>query len=127
MPKPCVAEAWLASSEPPCYKLRPSGMEPTSLPRYVRPTADGVRLALKVQPRAAHNEIAGPLGDELRIRLTAPPVDSAANQALVEFLAERLGCPRRQVRLERGAASRHKIVRIQGLEAALVARRLEPG
>ena len=49
-----------------------------------------------------------PLGDELKIKVTAPPVDAAANQALIELLAEKLDCPRGRVELIRGQTSRHK-------------------
>ena len=66
---------------------------------FLKVHADGVLLQLKLQPRASRNEILGPLGAELRIKVTAPPVDSAANEALLGFLAARLGCGRG--RLER--------------------------
>jgi uncharacterized protein (TIGR00251 family) len=71
-----------------------------------------VRLEVRVQPRAARNEIAGAHGGALRIRLQAPPVDGAANEALVDFLARQLGVPRRHVRVVAGATSRTKIVEI---------------
>jgi uncharacterized protein (TIGR00251 family) len=71
-----------------------------------------IRLDVRVQPRASRNEIAGTSGTALRVRLTAPPVEGAANEALVEFLAAELGVPRRHVRIVAGAASRNKIVEI---------------
>jgi hypothetical protein len=83
-------------------------------------------LALKVQPRARKNAILGPLGDELRVSLTAPPVEDAANEALVRFLAEQFDCARNQVEIVRGRASRHKIVRISGLPSETVLQRLFP-
>jgi uncharacterized protein (TIGR00251 family) len=83
-----------------------------------------VFLHVKVQPRASRNEIGEPLGRELKVKITAPPVDSAANEALVKFLAEVLGCPRGAIQLERGATSRHKIFSIHGLAAGLVAERI---
>ena len=83
-------------------------------------------MAVKVQPRASTDEIVGLLGAELRVRVTAPPVDSAANEALLRFLAERLGCPRYRVELVRGQNSRHKIVRLRGFTAGEVAARLTP-
>jgi uncharacterized protein (TIGR00251 family) len=61
-------------------------------PTFLRETTGGVLLAVKLQPRASKNEIGEPLGDELKIKVTAPPVDAAANQALVELLAETLDC-----------------------------------
>lgn len=87
----------------------------------------GVLLAVKLQPRASKSEIGPPLGDELKIKVTAPPVDAAANQALVEFLAERLDCPRGQVELIRGHKSRHKTIMLHGLKPADVLRKLSPG
>lgn len=86
--------------------------------------AGDVLLAVKLQPRASRNEIGGALGDELRVRVTAPPVDAAANQALVELLADALGCSRGQVELVRGQTSRHKIIRLRGLSLDAVARAL---
>ena len=84
----------------------------------------GAILRVKVQPRAPRSEVVGRLGDEVKIRITAPPVDSAANEALVEFLADRLGCPRRSVELLHGHKSPHKVLRLRGLTAAAVADRL---
>ena len=94
------------------------------MPPYLRLQAVGIRLAVKLQPRASRNEIVGPLGDEGRIKVTAPPVDAAANEALVQLLAERLDCPRGAVQLVRGAASRHKIVMLHGLTVEFVLARL---
>ncbi|HEY1662673.1 MAG TPA: DUF167 domain-containing protein [Verrucomicrobiae bacterium] len=80
----------------------------------LRAEADGVLLSVKLQPRASANEIGEPLGDELNIKVTAPPVDSAANEALVEFLAEKLHCARNCIEIIRGHKSRHKIVKLYG-------------
>jgi len=86
--------------------------------------ADGVLLAIKLQPRAATNEIGEPLGAELRVRVTAPPVDAAANEALLRLLATTLDCPRGQVELVRGHTSRHKVVKVYGVTMAGVWQRL---
>ena len=86
---------------------------------------DLVLLHVKAQPRASRNEIGQVLGDELKIKITAPPVDSAANDALVRFLAGVLGCPRGAVRLVRGETSRHKVIAIHGLKAEEIAQRLK--
>lgn len=75
---------------------------------------DRIRLTIRVQPRASSNAIAGLQGDTLRVRLQAPPVDGAANEALVRLLAEALRVPRRQVRIVTGALSRNKIVEVEG-------------
>ena len=85
-----------------------------SPPNFLRKISGGTLLAVKLQPRASKNEIGAPLGDELKIKVTAPPVDAAANQALVEFLAEKLGCSRGQVELIRGHTSRHKTLMLHG-------------
>ena len=81
---------------------------------FIRETPGGVLLSVKLQPRASKNEIGEPLGDELKIKVTAPPVDAAANQALIELLAEKLDCPRGRVELVRGQTSRHKTVKLHG-------------
>ena len=100
--------------------------ESSTLPSYLRVQPDGLWLAVKVQPRASGNEIGEPLGDELRVKVTAPPVDSAANEAILRLLAERLDCARNQVELVRGHTSRHKVVKLHGLSAAIVIARLRP-
>lgn len=100
-------------------------LKPVSAPTtYYREEPDGVTLFIKAQPRANKNEIVGVHGPELRVKVTAPPVDSAANEALVRFLAEALGLPRNQVQLTRGAAARHKAVKVCGLKADEVKQRL---
>lgn len=95
------------------------------LPPYLKSQDDVVLLHVKAQPRASRNEIGEVLGQELKIKITAPPVDSAANEALVLFLAGVLGCPRGAVRLLRGASSRHKVIAIHGLKADDIAARLK--
>lgn len=93
-------------------------------PGFLRVQDDAVMLALKVQPRASRSELAGPLGNELKVKVTAPPVDSAANGAVIAFLAERLGLQRRQVTLVRGQTSTHKTLRLDGITLDEAARRL---
>ncbi len=94
------------------------------LPAWLKPQPDGVLLAVKLQPRASKNEILGALGEELRIKVTAPPVDAAANEALVRLLAETFDCPRGKVELVRGHTSRHKTIKLHGLAAEVVTARL---
>ena len=86
----------------------------TAIPNFLRAQTDGVLLSVKLQPRASRNEIGAPLGDELKIKVSAPPVDAAANQALIELLAEKLDCARGRVELIRGRTSRHKTVKLYG-------------
>jgi uncharacterized protein (TIGR00251 family) len=95
------------------------------LPSYLKTQGDVVYLHVKAQPRASRNEIGEAVGNELKIKITAPPVDSAANEALVKFLAEVLDCPRQRVQLTRGASSRHKVIAIHDLKAEDVAERLK--
>jgi uncharacterized protein (TIGR00251 family) len=73
---------------------------------------------VRLQPRARRTEVAGERGEAIVIRVTAPPVDGKANAALCAFVAERAGVPRSRVRVVRGAASRDKLVRVEGIEPA---------
>ena len=95
-----------------------------SLPPCLKVQTDAVLLHIKVQPRASRHEIGEVLGGELKVKIAAPPVDSAATDALVKFLADVLGVPRSAVQLVRGATSRHKVVSIRGLSAESVQQRL---
>ena len=95
-----------------------------TIPGFLRIQADGVLLSVKLQPRASANEIGEALGNELRIKVTAPPVDAAANEALVKLLAQHLDCPRNRVELVRGHTSRHKTLKLYGLTPEDVATKL---
>ena len=99
---------------------------PMSSPGYLRSYSDGVVLAVKLVPRASADQIVEALGNELRIKVTAPPVDAAANDALVRLLAEKLECPRSKIELLRGHTSRHKLVKLHGFSLEEVAARLVP-
>ena len=99
-------------------------MAKLNLPAFLRVVTDGVLLSIKLQPRASANEVGGLLGNELRIKVTAPPVDAAANEALLRLLAETLDCPRGRVELTRGHTSRHKVVKIHGFSAEAVVAKL---
>jgi uncharacterized protein (TIGR00251 family) len=83
-----------------------------------------VTFAVRVIPRAGRTGVAGTRGDALVVRLAAPPVEGAANDALVEFLARAFDRPRREVRIVSGQSSRDKRVAIGGLAEAAVARGL---
>jgi len=85
---------------------------------FVHSVADGVEVDVVVQPRASRSRLAGEHDGRLKVALAAPPVDGAANDALVELLADILGVARRQVCLERGRTSRRKTVRITGVSEA---------
>jgi len=81
------------------------------------------RVVVHVQPRARRTEVAGLHGDAVKVRLAAPPVDGAANEELVRFVAESLGVPRAAVRVAAGATSRRKTLEVEGVDGAR-ARRL---
>ena len=81
-------------------------------------------LAVRVQPRASRTEVAGFVGDRVRLRVTAPPANGAANDAVRRLLARALGCPPSAVEILRGQGGREKRVRIVGLEPAEVRARL---
>lgn len=84
----------------------------------------GSAFSVHVVPRARKNEIVGRLGDAIKVRLTAPPVEGKANEALVAFLAEQLDVQESQVEIVAGKTSRNKMVSVIGLSPAEVEKRL---
>lgn len=84
----------------------------------IRDTLEGVVFAVRVQPRARRNALAGEVGEALKVALTAPPIEGRANEACVEFFAELLRVPRSSVTIVAGLRSRNKMVRIAGVTAA---------
>jgi uncharacterized protein (TIGR00251 family) len=78
-------------------------------------TATGSELRVRVVPRASRNAILGPHDGATRLALTAPPVEGAANAALLTYLADLLCLPKRNVTLISGQSSRSKLVRIEGI------------
>ena len=84
----------------------------------------GVLVHVRVIPRARRTEVSGRRGDAIVVRLAAPPVDGAANDALIAFLAERLGIGQRQITIVRGATARDKTIAIEGLAPGEIPRRL---
>lgn len=85
------------------------------------------RIEIHAKPRASKSALRGVKGGALEVALAAPPVDGAANEELVRFLAAALGIARRDVRLLRGEGARTKLVEIVGLDAASVRQRLTRG
>lgn len=79
---------------------------------WCRQDGDDWLLSVRVQPNASVTEVAGEHGDELKVRLAAPPVDGKANAALVTFLARALGVPKGHVSVVRGQSSRSKTVKV---------------
>jgi uncharacterized protein (TIGR00251 family) len=80
-----------------------------------------VRISVYVQPRASKTGVVGMHGDAWKIRVAAPPVDNAANAALTDFIASKLGIPKRNVRVAVGGTGRRKIVEIAGVSLEAVA------
>ena len=83
-----------------------------------------VSFAVKVHPRAKRDAITGAVGDALKVALTSPPVDGKANAACIEFLAKLLKVPRASVSIAAGLTSRNKVVRVVGVSAGDVRKRL---
>lgn len=82
------------------------------LPDFVRQTTEGVTLNVHLQPRASRCEICSIQGNSLKVRLTSPPVDDAANRQLTEFIAKSLKIAKSRVAIIAGAKSRHKTLLI---------------
>jgi uncharacterized protein (TIGR00251 family) len=93
----------------------------------VQATKDGAILTVHIQPKASTTECVGIHGDAIKIRVAAPPVDGAANDELIRFLARRLSLPSTSVQIHSGAGGRHKRVLIKGATAQLVMTRLGLG
>jgi uncharacterized protein (TIGR00251 family) len=85
-------------------------------PLHVTQTPDGIVFNIHVQPRASRCEICGPKDGELKIRLTSPPVEDAANKQCVELIAKALGIAKSRVSIKSGAKSRHKVVKVEGVD-----------
>lgn len=92
------------------------------MPPWLSPVEGGVSVAVFVQPRASRNEIVGVQGDELKVRLTSPPVEGAANKLCGEFFAKLLGVAKGEVTLAAGDKSRHKRLFIRGVTVEEVRR-----
>jgi uncharacterized protein (TIGR00251 family) len=84
-----------------------------------------VRLAVRVQPRAARNEVVGRQGEAIKVRVTAPPVGGAANEAVIEVLADWLDLPRRSIAIVQGETSRAKVVEVFTDQPEGLRRRIE--
>ena len=86
---------------------------------------DAVRFSVRVIPRSSRTALAGTHAGSLKGRLQAPPVDGAANDALVKFLASVLHVPRGAIRIVTGQSSRSKVVEVHGIDAVAVRRLAE--
>jgi uncharacterized protein (TIGR00251 family) len=103
---------------------RSASKEAVTAPSGRARSEPGTRLTVQVQPRASRNGIVAVDGTALRVRVTAPPADGAANQAVRDLLAEALGCPRSAVTILRGHGARTKLVGITGLAPGEIRSRL---
>jgi uncharacterized protein (TIGR00251 family) len=90
----------------------------------IRDTPHGATFSVRVQPRARKNGIVGEIGDAIKLALTAPPVEGRANQACIDFLAEFLKVPRSSITIAAGETSRNKVIRVTGISAEELRRRL---
>jgi hypothetical protein len=88
-------------------------------------TASGITFAVKVQPRAKKNSIAGQLGDAVKVTLTAPPVDGRANQACIELFADLLNVSRSAITIIFGESSRNKVIRVSGVSVEALRQKLQ--
>jgi uncharacterized protein len=87
-------------------------------------SSGGVTFAVKVHPRSKKNAITGELGGAFKLSLTSPPVEGRANDACIEFFAKLLKVPRSSVTIASGQTSRQKVIRVSGLSAEEVRRRI---
>lgn len=76
----------------------------------------GVRFEVKVQPRSSQNQIAGIVDEVMKIRLTSPPVDGKANQALIKLFTSVFAIPRKNITILRGETSTNKLIQIIGID-----------
>ncbi len=90
----------------------------------IRECESGGVFAVKVQPRAKKNAITGELGEALKLSLMAPPVEGRANEACIEFFANLLKVPRSSVTIASGQTCRRKVIRVAGLPAEELRKRL---
>jgi len=91
----------------------------------IRQTPDGLVIQLHIQPRAKRSEISGVFNGALKVKITAPPVDDAANRAIIEFMSSRLGISKSKLSILSGSRSRDKILQIKSLSREDFQKRLE--
>ena len=96
------------------------------MPPWLTADERGAILQILVQPRASRNEVVGVQGEELKVRLTSPPVEGAANKACCAYFAKLFGVAKSAVELLAGDTSRHKRVLVRGVTAAEVEKVVAP-
>jgi len=96
----------------------------TDSPLQIRQTDSGLEIRIYVQPRAKRSEVSGTHNGALKIKVTAPPVEDAANRAVTEFMASLLCIPKSKLRITAGSHSRHKTLLAEGVSPEDFHRRL---
>ncbi len=86
----------------------------------VRETKEGAQFAVRVQPRASRNKIAGVMGDAVKLAITAPPVDGKANEAVIAFFATLFKVPKSSVNIVSGETGRNKMIAVRGVSVDTV-------
>ncbi len=99
-------------------------MQHTNFLVSISRNSSSVTFVVKVHPRAKKNAITGELGDALKVSLTAPPIEGRANDACIEFFANLLKVPRSSVTIASGQKGRRKVIRVSGLSAEEVRKRI---
>lgn len=97
----------------------------TDVALQIRETDVGLEIRVYVQPRAKRSEVSGVHDGVLKIKVTAPPVEDAANRAVREFMASLLGIPKSKLRILAGSHSRHKTLLAEGISPETFRKRLE--
>jgi len=87
---------------------------------------EAIQFSAAIQPRASKNEISGVMNGALKIRLTSPPVEGAANKACVKFIAKRLGVSVAKVEIVGGLTSKNKIIRVEGMDESVFLQKILP-
>jgi uncharacterized protein (TIGR00251 family) len=87
---------------------------------------EGIQFSAAIVPRASKNEITGVMNGALKIRLTSPPVEGAANKACIKFIAKRLGVSQSRVDIVGGLTSKNKIIRIEGMDESAFFQKVLP-
>lgn len=90
----------------------------------INQSGQAVTFSVKIHPRAKKNAITGALGDALKVSLTAPPLEGRANDACIDFFAKLLKLPRSSVTIASGHSSRNKVIRVEGLSAEEMRKRV---
>lgn len=97
-----------------------TGSDGGKLPQWLERREGGVRLRLRVQPRASRTEVAGEHGGALKVRVAAPPVDGEANRELCRFIAKRIGVAQSLVTVVAGESGKDKVLEVSGVDAERV-------